>query len=378
MLTAGMKFLQRILKNNIYIQWLFMICVLTASVGPDSGLVFAETPTVKGIVNSFFGPDDRTPPEIELEGLSDDQTVYTEKIYIAGQAIDNNKIETLTLNKVPLLRSPDRSIYFSYLAELSEGKNIISIEARDEAGNKTKKDVVIIMENPQLSKLPVEVFEKRMRLAVYPFDQKGAVSGESGMFLDMLTLALQHQTRFQLTDRALMDRILKEQKLSLTQLIDQDAAVSAGRIMSAQAIVTGTIIKIEGGIEMIGRIIDAETSEIMATEKVYSGKDGPAALNVLAQSLAVRFHNDFPMLGGIVVTRKGRDIFTSLGQGKVAVNGRLIIYRDKGREKGSASGTGTMVLGYARITQVMKDMSKAELISGRPDDIREMDRIVVQ
>jgi TolB-like protein len=325
-----------------------------------------------------LGPDDKTAPDIEIEGLTDGQTVYTDTIYISGQVVDNNRIATLTINKTPFISNTGRSIVFSHLTELSEGKNIITIEARDKAGNTAKKDIVVIRENPQFSKLPKEVFDRRMRLAVYPFDQKGAVSEESSIFLDMLTLALQHQTRFQLTERTLMDRILKEQKLSLTQLINQDTAVKAGRIMSAQAIVTGSIMRTGGGIELIGRMIDTETSEIMATEKIYSSKNDTSALNFLAQSLSVRLHNDFPMLGGIVVTRQGSNIFTSLGQDKVAMNARLIIYREKTREGDSAPGSYSTVLGYARVTQVLKDMSKAELTMDRPDDIRILDRVVAQ
>jgi len=286
-----------------------MIFFVAASAGLGSGDVFAETSTVKGIVNSILALDDRTPPEIELEGISDNETVYTDKIYIAGQAFDNKRIESITINEAPLIINPGRSIYFSYLADLHKGENIISIEACDEEGIEVKKDIVVTREDAPHSNLPKEVFDRRMRLAVYPFEQKGTVSAESSMFMDMLLLALEREARFQLTDRSLMDRVLSEQKLSLTQLADQEAALKAGRIMSAQAIVTGSIIKTGEGIEMIGRMIDTETSGIMVTEKLYFAEEGTSALKFLAQSLAVKFHNDFPMLGGIVVARQGGGYF---------------------------------------------------------------------
>ncbi|RJQ49793.1 MAG: hypothetical protein C4538_01505 [Nitrospiraceae bacterium] len=358
------------LKNNKQLQGLFMICVLTVFIGVSGNVLHAETPTVKGIINSLLGPDDTTPPDIELEGLSDGLTVYTEKMYISGQVTDNNKVTALTLDKVPLISRPERNIFFSHLTALREGKNIITIEANDEAGNKTRKEIIVVRTNPHFSKLPKEVFEKRMRLAVYPFDYGGALSEESGMFLDMLTLALQEQGRFQLTDRVLMDTILKEQKLSLTQLIDQEIAVRTGRIMSAQAIVTGSIIKSGEGIEVAGRMIDTETAEILAIEKIYSSKEGLAALNFLAQSLAVRFHNDFPMLKGVVVQRKVREIFTDVSRNSPPLRGNLIIYRENNLKN--------VILGYARITQSLPEMTKAELTSGRLDEIRELDRVVVQ
>jgi TolB-like protein len=360
------------MKNYSKYLLLFLPAFLIALVPFCTGLYAAETSTRKGIMDSLFGLEDTKPPDIELDNLTDGRTVYTEKIYISGQVTDVGNIKTLTVNETPVLPGTGRSIFFSHLSELREGKNILTIEARDEAGNTTKKDITVIRENPQLSKLPKEVFEKRMRLAVYPFDQKGVVSEESSIFMDMLALALQNQNRFQLIERVSLDRALAEHKLSLTQVVDRNAAVNVGKLMSAQAIITGSIIETRGGIEIVGRMIDTETSEIMATEKIYSSKDGLAALNFLAQSLSVRLHNDFPMLGGIVVTRKGSHIFTSLGQDKVALNGRLIIYRDNGPE------TDSMILGYARITQVLQDMSKAEMIKGRPDEIRKLDWVIVQ
>lgn len=370
MLIEGEKLSQSILKDYRTINCLLLISVLTVLIGVSGNMLFAEAPTGKGIIDSLLEPDDKTPPEIELEDLKDNNTAYTEKIYIAGQAIDNNKVAALTLNTIPLSNRQDRSIYFSYLAELNKGKNIISIEARDAAGNKNVKEIIVIRKDPQFFKLPKKVFEKRMRLAVYPFDQKGAVSEESSIFLDMLTLALQHQNRFQLTDRTLMDRILKEQKLSLTQLIDQDTAVKAGRIMSAQAIVTGSIMRTGGGIELVARVIDSETAEILVTEKIHTSKEGPVALNFLAESLAARLHNDFPMAQGMVIQKKGRQIFTDIGQDTTHQRSRLIIYRD--------NDPGDVILGYAQITQVLPDMSKAELLSGRLDEIMELDRVVVQ
>ena len=356
------------------IQLLFIVSFFLILTGTNVDVLHAETSTINGIVNSLLGNNDKAPPDIEIEIPSNGQTVYADKIYIAGQVFDNDSVDTLKINKVPLTNGRGRRVSFSYLVQLSEGKNAITIEALDEAGNTARKEIIVVRENPPLSRLPKEVVDRRMRLAVYPFEHKGSISDESGIFLDLLTLALQHQERFQLIDRTLMDRILKEQKLSLTQLIDQDTAVKAGRIMSAQAIVTGSIMKTGGGIELIGRMIDTETSEIVATEKIYSDKDDAEGMNFLAQALAAQLHNDFPMIQGVVIQRKGTEIFTDIGLNKAHQRGRLIIYR----EKNSASVKDGAILGYARITQMLKDMSKAELTKGKPEDIKILDRVIVQ
>jgi len=315
---------------------------------------------------------DTQPPHIELQDLSDNQTFYTNKIYISGQVTDAHDIETLKLNNTSLIRSPGRSIFFSHLVKLSEGENMITIEAADEDGNRAKKEITVTRAALYPLQLPRAVIDQRMRIAVYPFEESGTISETSGLFRDLLMFALEQENRFQITDRALMDRILEEQKLSLTHIIDQDVAVKIGRIMSAQAVICGSIIETGQGMEVVSRMIDTETSEIIATERMFSGDDGLTALRFLGDSAAVQLHNRFPMHRGAVLKRKGKFIFTGLGKDKIPLHGRFIIYRDNDLK------TYNTILGYARIIQVLPKLSKAELISGDIDEIRELDRVVLQ
>ena len=359
-------------RNSLVACFIFLL-VLQVICRPDlCAASDDDPPSDKGILHTLLGPKDNQPPQIELQDMLGDHTVYTEHIYISGRAVDANEIETLTLNNRSILNGSGRNVPFSSLEELGEGENVITIEAIDAAGNRAKKKITVIRKNLHLSQLPKEIIGKRMRIAVYPFEKKGIVSEESGLLMDLLMLAFQKQDRFQITDRALMDRILEEQKLSLTQLIDQNAAVKMGRIMSAEAIITGSIIETGSGTEMVGRMIDTETSAIIATEKIYSVDKGLGALKFLAESMAVQLDNDFPMLRGVVIKRKDGHIFTDLGQDTIPVHGRLIIYRENAPEFKSA------ILGYARVSQVYPDMSSAELIKGRLDEIRELDRVVLQ
>jgi TolB-like protein len=350
-------------------------CVLTLltplfTFASGDALIFAQASSGKGIMSNLFGKQDTTPPDIELDDLENGQTVYTGELYISGRVTDAGTVKNLTVNEIPVMTAEGRSIIFSHLAALREGKNIVTIEARDDAGNTAKKDITVIREDLRLSRLPQEIIKQRMRLAVYPFDQKGVVSETSSILMDMLTKALQDQHRFQLIERASLDRALEEQKLGLTQVVDRNAALNVGKLMSAQAIVTGSIMESEEGIEIVGRMIDTETSGILATEKMYSAKNGIDGISFLAQALASKFCNDIPMLGGVVVKRNGDSIFTSLGKGKVSQNSRIIIYRDNGSK--------SVILGHGRITQVSGDMSKAALIQGSINDIREMDWVIVQ
>ena len=56
------------------------------------------------LASSATGKDTR-PPEIKLKGWTDSQTVFLDKIYIEGQVVDEGTVESLTINKVPVLRT---------------------------------------------------------------------------------------------------------------------------------------------------------------------------------------------------------------------------------------------------------------------------------
>ena len=110
----------------------------------------------------------------------------------------------------------------------------------------------------------------------------------------------------------------------------------------------------------------------MATEDVYDEVKELKAYQKLAEGMAVKFHQKFPLLDGIVLMNKGNDIFTDLGEGKVDLNRRLIVFREeiiKHPITGKVMGADNIIIGKASINQVLPDMSKAELISGKSEDI---------
>jgi TolB-like protein len=340
--------------------------VILASAQPEGGLLLA----------GIFGAKDTQPPEIKLSGWTEFQTVFLEKIYLQGEVRDESKIESLTINHQPILRRKGTSIFFSHLAELKEGENSIVIEAKDQAANRSSKAIAVLREVPKAFQL-----EERLSLAVVPFEQKGEVSEASLSFQGNLTDALVDQNRFRVVERDRLDVILQEQKLSRTDLIDRGTALKLGRLIAAHAIITGSIIETKSGIEIIGRLIDTETSEILATEDVYDEvKDFPA-LRSLAEGMAIKFHRDFPLVDGLVIARKGKNIFTDLGKSKIRAQRRLIIYREKPIKHpvtGKVLGADNVIIGRAGITQVMPEMSKAEIMDAKEGAVKQLDKIITE
>ena len=345
--------------------------------GACSPVVLASAQSEGGLLlTGIFGTKDTQPPKIELSGWTESQTVFLEKIYLQGEVRDESKIESLTINHQPILRRKGTSIFFSHLAELEEGENSIVIEAEDEAANRSSKAIAVLREVPKALQL-----EERLSLTVVPFEQKGEVSEASLSFQDNLTDALVDQNRFRVVERDRLDVILQEQKLSRTDLIDRGTALKLGRLIAARAVIAGSIIETKSGIEIIGRLIDTETSEILATEDVYDEAKDLPALRSLAEGMAVKFHRDFPLVDGFVIERKGKNIFTDLGKSKIRAQRRLIIYREepiKHPVTGKVLGADNVIIGRAGITQVMPEMSKAEIMDAKEGSIKQLDKVITE
>ena len=347
----------------------------TASKAPIM-LAYADTGSQAVLIAGLFGLRDTNPPTIRLKGWTDTQTVFLEKIYLEGRVSDENKIEKLTINEDSVLRRKGRHIFFNHLMELREGKNTIIIVAKDEAGNMATQKIIVIRRVPKALQL-----NERLSLTAFPFEQKGAVSQASLAFQDNLIDALVKRNRFRVVERDRLDLILEEQKLSRTKLFDKRIALRLGRLVAAQSVITGSIVETRAGIEVVARMIDAETSEIIATEDVYDEvKDLPALMS-LAEGMAIKFHRDFPLVDGLVIECKGKDIFTDLGQDVIKLQRRIIVYREeqvKHPVTGKVLGAATQIIGRARVTQVQPEMSKAELIDGIRQLVNPLDKVITE
>jgi len=326
--------------------------------------------------NRQLTTDNRQSPVISLKGWTDTQTVFLEKIYLEGKVSDEDKIVSLSVNGTPVLRREGRYVFFGHLADLKEGKNDILIEVKDEAGNIARKKIAVFRKVPKALQL-----QERLSMTVLPFDQSGEVSDFSVSFQDSLINALVNQNRFRVVERDKLDAILQEHKLSRTKLIDRDTALKLGRMIAARSVVTGSITESRTGIEIVARLIDTETSEILASEDVYDEVKDLMALRSLSEGMAVKFHRDFPLVDGLVIQQKGDYIFIDLGKDVVRLRRGFIVYREepiKHPVTGKILGADNVIVGRARITQVMPDLSKAEILEEKAASVKPMDKVIAE
>jgi curli biogenesis system outer membrane secretion channel CsgG len=76
----------------------------------------------------------------------------------------------------------------------------------------------------------------------------------------------------QVVEREKLDAVMKEQELSLSDLMDTTKAISVGRLLSARYILTGTVIEMPSSLDIFARIVNVETGEVESAAQVVVPK----------------------------------------------------------------------------------------------------------
>jgi len=324
----------------------------------------------------FFTSKDRQPPHIRLFGRGEPWTVFLERFPVSGMVNDESALKSLTINGEQIRDTAGIRLIFNHIVELEKGENTIRIQAVDKAGNTAEKIVRIHRKIPLSLQLA-----RRLAVSVIPFERQGESSSLSASFSDQLIDALIDRKRFRLIERQRLDLILAEQKLAATDLIDRNTAVRLGKLVSAHAVLTGCLIETHTGIEIVGRVIDTETSEILTVSDVYDDGRDYSSLRRLADSLALKIHNEFPLVGGAVIRIRENGIFTTLGERAVQPSRRILVYRSEpvvDPDTGIHYGDENVILGTARIDEVSPTMSRAVILDGEIEKMNRKDRIITQ
>ena len=301
---------------------------------------------------------------LNFKDLTKEQTVYFDTLYVDGTATGTYEIESVTINEEPLLIIPGRTVYFNQLMELQEGENTITIEVTDVKGNIAMKTAMV---NHQVSK--VRQLGSRMSLAVLPFEIKGDPGMASALVYDNLIDAFVDQERFHILTRGEeLEAILKELKLSQTDLVDKSTAVRVGKLVAAESILMGTVRETNDTIEIYARLVNTESSSIMEAKDVFSQDKSIPQLQYMTNGLALKLKHSFPLIEGMVIQVKGNEIYADFGSFKrIKKEMRFIVFQQgeviKHPVTGKILGSETKELGVATVVNVFEDMSIGKLIT---------------
>jgi TolB-like protein len=111
--------------------------------------------------------------------------------------------------------------------------------------------------------------QKSTKVAVIEFTNlEGKVTGLGKYLAEELTTRLFLTGRFQIVERRLMNKMIDEQKLNASGLIDEKNAIKFGSILGVDALTTGTIADLNSSVKINARLIATRTGSVFAVASV--------------------------------------------------------------------------------------------------------------
>lgn len=304
---------------------------------------------------------DKQAPTITLRAAKDLPPVFSGKFAVEGRAFDNRNIGRIVINGKDVFVKRGKTIFFSKVVDLREGRNNVTVEVHDTSGNKSKRTFSVKRKIPAVMQNA-----SRMSITVLPFDG-GRAADRIRLAYDQLIGAFVEQKRFNIVERSKLEQILLEQKLTREKLTDPANSIRVGKLMSADAILATTVREDGRSLEVVARVISTETSEVLDVKDAYAEDKGAGAVKELMTALASKVASGFPVAEGMVVKAKRKEVTIDLGEtSNIKKNMRVIVYR-RGQElkhpvTGRSLGWETVKLAEGRVEDVEAAFSTVELL----------------
>ncbi len=290
---------------------------------------------------------DRSPPLVRVDGLTDTQTVYQDRILVSGSASDDSRVVSIQVDHlvaevrntndgpvpaeqatVPaehqtLSFTPGKDVFFSALVPLGDGPNELRIVTTDLAGKRSERVIEIVRKRPAIEDPSV-----RLAVAPMPFREGEALGDLSERLEGHLVDGLVNQRRYRIVDRITIAQAMQEKSLVLADLVDPDHAIDVARTTPAEAILVGRAYRRGASLEAWVKLVDTETSESLTLSDVYGENLGITDLAPLMAALAQKVALAIPRLEAPVIAVEDDEITIAKGQAdKIQPNLRVALFR---------------------------------------------------
>jgi TolB-like protein len=118
--------------------------------------------------------------------------------------------------------------------------------------------------------IPARAGSQEINIGVVEFEEKNSIGLENAgrIIAEWVVTEIKKIGSFQVQERLLLNKVLEEQKLMLSGIIDESQAGKIGKLYGVDAIVTGSFMKVGDSISITGRMVNVENGEILKTASV--------------------------------------------------------------------------------------------------------------
>jgi TolB-like protein len=222
----------------------------------------------------------------------------------------------------------------------------------------------------------------RLAIAVLPFEAKGDAQKLNVSVTDKLVTQLVNLRRFKVMERTALEKVLKEQKLQTSGIVDEKTAVNVGKIAGADAIIIGDVNVVGGFAKVSARVIDTETSETIVAKEEQAQGAGIEDVERTVGRVAIDIYNELPIVEGYVVSQDQDLFYIDIGSEKgIRKGSKCVAFRegDKIRHPvtGEILGSRVTKLGELVVVQVQNKLAATKIVESE-GDIKVGDRVVVK
>ncbi|MBN2516916.1 MAG: hypothetical protein JXC33_12900 [Deltaproteobacteria bacterium] len=213
--------------------------------------------------------------------------------------------------------------------------------------------------------------DAKTKIAIVDLDSQGdkAKSQESGkMAAQLLTAAFVQEGRFDVVERQALQKVIEEQQLGVSGLIDANTAVQLGRVIGATFIVTGAVISYPQGMDMVVKILETESATIKFADRLSGGTS--AALFKKIPSFVAEIVKQFP-IEGLIIQLRGKKVTLDIGEKAGVSKGmQFKVYEEgpfiKHPVTGDILGREKTQIGFITVTEVQEKLSFAKVTKEEP------------
>jgi TolB-like protein len=308
-------------------------------------------------------PTDEDPPIITLKSSGPNQVTYEDFFLLEGMIVDSSPVDSFSINGEPMSIRNGSQLYFSQRQQLDRGDNAFPVTAVDIHGNRSEKAVTLHRKIQNIRQI-----SSRLSVAVPAVEYLGEATHPVELARERMIDSFRQQQRF---------NIVKHTDAHLSAPAE---AGESGKSTAADAVLAGTIIETADSLEIIARLIDAETAAVLATNDIFSEDKSFSSLTNMLDTLAAQFKRDFPVVHGMLTDVGENEVTINIGADKHLKPGMLMIcYRDglqiRHPVTGRIIGVEPEILGENRVKEVLADSSKASL-GKQHGKIKVYDRVI--
>jgi hypothetical protein len=317
--------------------------------------------------------------DIDFRGLRDRQSMFFDTLSVEGAVWATEGIQGLSINGQSLLSLKEdesgasflkllqekkgRSLAFSKMIQLEEGENTITASLTDTTGEGTKKAITVTRKIPKVKQI-----SSRMRVATFPFTERRKTEESMRNYVyTFLTHAFVDQKRFNVLGRTELKKALEEQQINQDAVFDQKTAIRLSRLMGSETVLIGDLTVSEKSVEIAARLIDTETSFILAEKDVYWEGGLDAGFKEILDGLALKFKQHIPLCEGTVIEEKSGKVTINLGSDQSIIQAmRFLAFYESDPTydpvTGMNLGKDTEILGLLSAKEIDYEFSQAEVL----------------